>query len=371
MRDSDYTRKFTEHVLSHRTLAMIWDNEFCSDRRRSNEEDGEQNEKKGSSIDWEYILENIMLPHWKDTRTILHYAIGLNAPPHIVERIVTAFPDSTLAQDDNGCTPLHYACQCSESTNVLEILIRSNQRALHIQDILGETPLHLACQEKISADFTWIILHFEPRAVFTRNNILDDKSPLDSLMDYFWTEDALCRPQAWNQWQKLIYMLRAAYHGAIYVSDYWDRLRCLDFHAALAQTSCPSSVLATIARVNLKDCAKVSDEYGNYPLHLALASFRNSNTIDKIISSLLFIYPQAASASNSRGKTALLLALESGKKNCFVEELIHAAPESLNIRDPISGLFPFMIAATEYNSDLDTIYSLLHNAPYVLNRIIN
>ena len=84
----------------------------------------------------------------------------------------------------------------------------------------------------------------------------------------------------------------------------------------------------------------------------------------KLIDWLLEVHPKACSMPDSDGRLPIHLAAESGKEwENGVQSLALAFPSGVSTVDPVSGLYPFMIAATGAMSDLDCIYELLRFAP--------
>jgi hypothetical protein len=50
-------------------------------------------------------------------------------------------------------------------------------------------------------------------------------------------------------------------------------------------------------------------------------------------------------------------------RHAIVEKLVEQHPESLDQRDPLTGFYPFMMAAKDQNLSLDTVFSLLRRSP--------
>jgi hypothetical protein len=130
------------------------------------------------------------------------------------------------------------------------------------------------------------------------------------------------------------------------------------------------------------------DRWGLLPLHLAVkAAPWNGSTRrkyrpreQKVVAALLRVYPDAAKipiaddegADADHRRYPLMTALSN--RHLWiggVEELFHAAPEVLLMRDPVTLLFPFLLAAIPSGDnttvDLDTIYNLLRAQPEVMS----
>jgi hypothetical protein len=161
-------------------------------------------------------------------------------------------------------------------------------------------------------------------------------------------------------------------------------------HAAAMQLACPAPVL-NIAIYTFPRQVKLSvldkDSLDNLPLHavcswpldhinhsttLALCVGRKSQAITKLLEE----YPMAIKVANSRGETALELAVKTGTTwDGGVRRLVKAYPKALRIQSRQTGLYPFMTAACAAENStseersaqaLRTIYGLLRSNPKVL-----
>ena len=129
------------------------------------------------------------------------------------------------------------------------------------------------------------------------------------------------------------------------------------------------------------DQAGYCDEEGNYPLHIAASSQplsrapyspRVCDPYRDPIEILLKAHPSAASTVNPKGALPIHLALAEGRRTwrTGVAALVRANSDSLLIRDPITQLYPYQLAATSVASDdaesVDTILQLLLTCPHAL-----
>ena len=159
-----------------------------------------------------------------------------------------------------------------------------------------------------------------------------------------------------------------------------------------------SNILSLIPWLVLKlypDQARAADSNGNLPLHCfcqhdagrklyqfeMIPGTENLLTAEaramldmigpgNILSTIISCYPGAALAKNRRGRLPLH---EASDNKWFdfedIERLAKADPEALDVPDPISGLYPFMMAAshppvhkTGYD-DITKIFILLRESP--------
>lgn len=134
----------------------------------------------------------------------------------------------------------------------------------------------------------------------------------------------------------------------------------------------PKPLLFLIHRIHREQTAKC-DERGRLPLHYALMNHqsRSENAMYKPsgvdgkdsvwIDTLLDTYGQGARIADKEHRLPLHYALDTScVETSVVKKLILNHPESLERRDPVSGLYPFQQAAV---SNLDTCFHLLRRAP--------
>lgn len=118
----------------------------------------------------------------------------------------------------------------------------------------------------------------------------------------------------------------------------------------------------------------ISDADGNFPLSIACqcpVANRSSYLLTKV-QLLLRENPRAATLCNSRGRYPLHVALNSGIAwNEGIAALLQAFPPALNIRDPLTRLYPFALAAMAPDdlptkNDLTTVFCVLRADPSIL-----
>ena len=77
--------------------------------------------------------------------TLLHFAVRLNPPVHILDAMIDAHGDVLKGQDCVGRLPLHVACGSGASSQIINRLVKAYPQACDIQDEDGKLPLHFAC----------------------------------------------------------------------------------------------------------------------------------------------------------------------------------------------------------------------------------
>ena len=73
----------------------------------------------------------------------IHAALIFKAPGHVVEKILSHYPEAGLCKDDQGMVPLHLAFRHGASDAVLYELLSSCPDAIDVRDSKGRTPLAL------------------------------------------------------------------------------------------------------------------------------------------------------------------------------------------------------------------------------------
>jgi len=148
---------------------------------------------------------------------------------------------------------------------------------------------------------------------------------------------------------------------------------------------CPSPPeLFTLIMQVFLDEAKEKDSIGDLPLSIACSDPVANRSFDfrSKIQMLVPIYPDTVQMKDSRGRLPIFTALESGVLwEEGVSTLLELAPRALFLRDPVTGLYPFMLAACgtkartgndgdveegEEAKTLSSIFRLLRSDPSLL-----
>lgn len=128
----------------------------------------------------------------------------------------------------------------------------------------------------------------------------------------------------------------------------------------------------------------VKDQCGMIPLHYAInrqttgtcarptSAMSDPTMWKEHLLQLLHLEPESARISNHDGRLPLHIFLASvgdettndtaGVRD-VIQELVQSFPESIDRPDPITGLDPFLLAATNPSLDLNVIYTLLRLSP--------
>ena len=123
-----------------------------------------------------------------------------------------------------------------------------------------------------------------------------------------------------------------------------------------------------------------ADRYGNLPLHHALQQgtlLTNIPTLNlcedwtNFILQLLKKAPESSKALNEHGRLPIHILLDRScsdkeierSRQQIIKRLVPIYPEGIDCRDPLTKLFPFMMAAREPNLPIETIFFLLRRSP--------
>ena len=118
-------------------------------------------------------------------RCILHEAISLGVPDHVLMQLADRFPISLTQLDGNGRYPVHVACAFGASSEFVSYCIDMNPSSAAAKDIEGRTPTHLLCQgtcrdfwdvksnpaaEKNMTAILWMLYLQAPLSVISEDN---------------------------------------------------------------------------------------------------------------------------------------------------------------------------------------------------------
>ena len=316
-------------------------------------------------------------------------------PKEALYAVINAGPsDAAFIQNQDGNTPLHLAILFGASAGMIQIMLATGTKAACIKNNSGLTPLALALAHGTPIATLRLILKACPEAVHVRDN--DERSTIQFAWDLMIagakveeivTESsfqghnqtdqsasnintlALCARSSGlvgdsRLWMgKIDLLLRAAFHGVAENRSIPNKRKWRAVHAACNGGTCPFDVLAFSLQI-LPGETKVFNEDGNLPLHIAASAPPYETTVPpelapgRPIHLLLNRSPEGAMKVNKKGRLPLHLALESGKTlENGVDALVEAFPESVRMRDPVTLLYPFQMAAAKRKGLVDTTNS--------------
>jgi hypothetical protein len=287
----------------------------------------------------------------RDTKgqTVLHHAALFRAPAHVMEGILWVAPELASVPNRDGELALHWAVRLTTPNPVLALLLQANPETAFWRDHQNSTPLSL---------------------LWGRHQT--------SLLQNWRSEREKLLVESNNTWKRILSIFRAVHEA----QNLGSSENFLPLHIA-ASRPCPPCLFPLMVEV-YKEQLSTEDIHGRLPLTIACTSPSANRSCDVLtkIELLLREYSPAAKYSNSSPvRYPLHIALASGIIwNEGIHMLLQAFPVALSIRDPVTGLFPFALAAMQENKssvspentketvdeDLTTIYCVLRADPSVL-----
>jgi hypothetical protein len=299
----------------------------------------------------------------------------------------TAFSLIT-AKDSRGSTALHYLAysrQCPFSS--LQMMMdfckptcpsKDNNATIDPSlccDTDGDTPLHWALEGYMSPRRIKELIRYSRGAVVVQNN--SGKRPFDKFAENFvdpdWKVHDVVGREVWENIQAYLRVLFDGHSSQLTsMSDQNDdkKLEWLPLHL-LASSPYPLPVVFVDIAIHYceEDLSKVN-ERGMLPLHLACQR-RNIDPdfrCDGILAhKILSAHPQAAYKGVTTNKRlALHLAVSTQKPMSLITALIKSYPRSLNSPDPLTRLWPFVLAGVDNDISMGVSFTLLRADPSIL-----
>mmetsp|Transcript_38526 Transcript_38526/g.44900 ORF Transcript_38526/g.44900 Transcript_38526/m.44900 type:complete len:372 (+) Transcript_38526:163-1278(+) len=322
--------------------------------------------------------------------TTLHWLSCHEQPSVDTIRILTdANPVALMTKDMSDSTPLHFAVRHS-SVDVVALLSRSCPEALHAKDGNGLEPLQLACRlplgssEKVKAiilispEIAGVVSGgFSPLEVITQRYRYVIRRTLDTALESkIWNSELFqlttCLDNEGSNlleeyWEMACYLVKAMHYGntSIY-QPIWKML-----HACLSIENCPTELIILTACVHPQQICEPCQQNGNNAFHMfAMNSTIGVEMGNYIMNQMLrdMKYIRAVGATNIESRVPLCIALEAGKVwEGGVDTLARAAPYLLSVKDPVMGIYPFMIASIGEASCINTIFNLLKLCPELIH----
>ena len=324
--------------------------------------------------EWNNVIERVKSsPHEASIIGAHHLMSPLQAaclryPPYkAVEVLLDAAPDVVSLQNKEGETTLHLATEGS-SEDVQILLLKSYPDAVMKQDKYGDTPFHRACAIGAMPEILEQFVTVRPDVVNVPNNegitpffmISQGYEMAKSLSDVN-EEDG----EYWDDWEKAMLLLKTAFFKSSKIPDgdtFYELI-------AAASTKCPMALLKTCIRF-FPSQLLIQDKEGLTPLAIATRAEifeepRHVNNdgddeieLDSRVQILLRAEPKAAMIPDKTGRYPLFHAIENNiPLEKGLKELLMASSQLLNTYDPITKLYPFMLAATK-EASVDTIFQL-------------
>eukprot|EP00934_Nitzschia_sp_Nitz4_P008976 Nitzschia sp. Nitz4//scaffold29_size155292//30663//33935//NITZ4_002642-RA/size155292-augustus-gene-0.220-mRNA-1//-1//CDS//3329546400//8966//frame0 len=309
---------------------------------------------------------------WMDSRWLRLLFSTLSSPEAPagvpIQRLISA-PDS------NGATPLHYlACSHKCPLSVLRLFMKyckpmsDGWDATLLKDDDSDNPLHWAFERGLSPRRIQELLRYSHASLSQPN--ASNCLPFDLFygsvhLEELWEDMDVADPGLPVQemedelrhlfWRRLEAYLRVlpAHHEAPSES-------MLPIHRVGASLVRMAPMVIDLALSLHSGDLLSPDSTGRLPLHWALET---SDTV--VASCFLEKEPKSAAVADNNGRLPLHTALAQGGVALYnvVHRLLRENPKSLYIEDPVTGLWPWLLAAVSSNVPLDVCFSLLREDP--------
>jgi len=282
------------------------------------------------------------------------------------------------AKDSRGSTPLHYLaysrqCPIGSLALMMDYCKPSSDNPITTDPTLcvdgdGDTPLHWALDGYMSPRRVKELLRHSKAALRVKNTA--GKLPFDQFVANFvdngWRDFEITGKEIWENIQ--------AYLKVVADSDVESEQEWLPLHMLAASVIDFPRVFYDIALHFHKDDVSKLNEDGMLPLHLACGRMSSDGIPcnDDLAFMLLSEYPQAAyKAATTTKRLPIHSAVEAHKPLKLIASLLKAYPNSLNVKDPLTGLWPFLLSAVDNEESIDTSYSLLRADPSIVQIAIS
>jgi hypothetical protein len=328
----------------------------------------------------------------RGSTTALHVAIrnyGSFRP--LLQTLIEADPTMLSVFDDTGETPIHTACRLGIPLQSLQLLLShmtpSTTSLLGAPNHRGWTPFDLAWIRYLEMDDIGTLLQ---RHDSGGNSIANQR--LSQLFAKLLTEtvDHILQSEhvdsAMNAVAPLMNVISCLLEASVTHPD--EESTQYLIHQAFQAVSCSDGLpliplpILQLLLVQYPHQVEWADQKGKLPLHYA-ASIRPRPTkhersippaeLRLYVREVLNRNPHACLVKDAVGRLPIHYCLENRINetcdNCvdwIVKDVMLACPAAIEIVDPVSCLYPFMMAATDSNLSLDLVYMMLRFHPQCL-----
>lgn len=316
-------------------------------------------------------------------RTVLHQLCATPESPEDVFKIVAEnFPEATKMQENKYmATPLHIlAWSTLKSVGKVQILLdHMDSESILLKNRFGGTVLHSACGMNAWLPVIKLIVEKNPAILLERTHDYNDSaltalwhSHLQSIPGHMAIARILEGDEVNEEhferfWEKVEYLVCGTFKLSPMCPPDIDPTTTDYLLFGLIHLRAPINTMKVALKRNPAWAAH-ADVEGNYPLHHVVIRrpFRIKDI--ELISELVKAYPQAAGKRNNEGCTPLFLAIHG--KMVWEEglgEIVKADTDVLASRDKETGLYPFLLAASEGGRvAVNTTYQLLCAKPHLV-----
>jgi ankyrin repeat protein len=257
--------------------------------------------------------------------------------------------------DYNGWTPLHYVCESSNpSLNIVQLLVSiGGEAAVTAANRYGDTPLHSACEsDNPSFDIVQLLVSIGGEAAVTAAT-RSERIPLH------------CACKSSNPSLDIVQLLVSIGGEAAVTAT--DRYGWTPLHCACNSSNPSFPVIEFLLETG--GCSNWDEitpfmmrreaTFQETPiLHLAIATGAPPNVLRDFIDR----FDNCIDVADSNGRYPLHNAIEAGLSwENGIQIIVEHVGEAgiIGNTDPVTGLFPFMLAAAGDAHDLSSVYELL------------
>ncbi len=239
-------------------------------------------------------------------QNLLHFLCTRRPNLRAVTEFTTLYRESLIKQDKDGCLPIHMAMTNGASHEVICMLINQAPETIFHANKWNYDPL----------DWIW------KRCKYELNHVDEENEEEERI---------------WNTIEELV---RAAslYNGA--------KQNGTILHLAM-DFDCPIDLIKCITK-RFPKMAMEKDVDGKTCLARAVSSSHLPSL--ELIQTLLKVDPTSALERDVTGRIPLHLAISNQVRwKTGLNDLFHAAPLSIHVKDPITNLCPFQLMASQAN----------------------
>jgi hypothetical protein len=335
----------------------------------------------------------------------LHLAVARGSDPQSVKHLLHACPQAASRQMSDGCVPLHFV----RNVETARLLIQACPMALRIPNNAKYLPLHrVAYASYSSPELVQLLVDTEhdTMASFssTKTNMHSTTmhpmmsqllartchgiSPLDAACEMIERDLRHGDPVCLVKWNKLVILAKAVHNLQQAQPQPHNTETSTTTTMSLLQ-GIPDDQSFSILNIILQSINEPSLRIIRYILTkkhpeqrafldqqgrsaLAIAASRRDMPMDILLFLIRDkVLRKMALVMDHQGRFPLHLAAATGRSvDAGLKELWKAAPVTLTLLDPTTGLYPCLLAAMEREGDegcsLDTIFSLLRETPWLI-----
>ncbi len=332
-----------------------------------------------------------------DRLNYFHFACASDdVPQDVVESMINISQYSLIKLSGSLSLPIHYAC-ATGSYETVTIILNHLARQQQIGERVTSLKFHLShldLHECSPMERAWLHHLTTPLEMNQTANVDCDGIIVSNLRKLTQISSIYdLKGSIRSLWKKTTLILLACdtdmNPSKLYDGRDWNIVHKISKSGGANGCWCPSIVL-WLALKMFPYQTKWRDERGDLPLHILLKNaplqilwltkksiIRNicKDIYSSAVSMLLHVYPEASLVKDRSGRLPLHLAIQNGTTWCGgIKLLLEKYPDSINSVDPVTKLFPFMLAASfidkkggSSSETTDTIFRLLQVNPSLVS----